>query len=82
MFDLLGDSDGVVDYVGHVDGDDEPGAGFRGKHGQDAAAAAHVEHDLVSEDLGVLDHGVHVAFGSDFVLEFRNDLYLKIMIVK
>lgn len=39
------------------------------EHGQDACATAHIQHNLVLEQVLVVEHGVSVGEGADFILQ-------------
>lgn len=66
---LLGNSNSLVDYVGHVDGNDAFGARFDRKHREYAGTAADVQHDLVSKAARIVYDRVHVALSTHCVLE-------------
>ena len=66
---LLHDGLGLLDDPGHVDADDLSGSGLGSEHGEDAGAAANIEHDLVLEQVLVVPHRVAVGQGAHLVLE-------------
>mmetsp|Transcript_27810 Transcript_27810/g.81811 ORF Transcript_27810/g.81811 Transcript_27810/m.81811 type:complete len:241 (+) Transcript_27810:777-1499(+) len=59
----------LLDDVRGVDPDGKPRARPRGEHGEDAGAAADVEHDLALQQATVALDGVPVAVGADGVRE-------------
>ncbi|KAJ8527501.1 hypothetical protein ON010_g14762 [Phytophthora cinnamomi] len=73
--DLVGEAVGLDDLARlrqdarAVDAVHMLGASLGGEHGQDAGAAAHVQHNLVLEQVLALQDGVHVRLGAHRVLE-------------
>lgn len=59
----------LVDDVAGVDRDDAGGARLGAEHGQDARAAANVEHRLAGKEVLVVVDEVAVAFRADCILE-------------
>lgn len=70
---LLHDFPRLEDDGGHINTNDMLGAGLGSKHGKNGGAAAHIENDLVLEQVLVLDDRVHVRFCADFVFLRRGD---------
>ena len=62
----------LLDDAGHVDAVHVLGACLGGEHGEDAGAAAHVEHDLALEEVLVVPHRVAVGQGPHLLVTSRH----------